>query len=517
MSRRSCDPEPRPTSPKLPVTVWLGANFWSRTGGPLMWRSYDPARRARGAGRAARPRAEHDPVVLLLARLHARARTASTSSSCAHYADFLDAHAERGHGHHPDLHRRPHVRGELGPGLARAAATCTGTCGWSPGRRGSSAQMTARVHRAPGGRRLAGHQRDADLRRDRPPPSTVTAWAQLMVRRGARRRRHAAGVARRRRLGHRGHRRATTASRCATGRRSRLRRPARLPDGDDPVRQHLRRRVRLRARGRRRQARSCWRSSGCPPTSCPPATPATTTGRCCTTRLLAGATGWIAWNNTDYDDLLTRTPTATTPSSCTSASPTGDGTPEAAAAEMRDFARMLDRGRPSALRARSPTTHGAGRAVLPGGRVPVHRRPRTAVRASTPLGRRTSPRGRPTWRPGSCGSGTGSTAATRSTWCRRPSSSPRPTGPAAGAGRGRGDRLVSYCAGDNAVAARPLVRPTLERCSASAPRSSTGWPTRSRTTRSSLRFVAPTSATSRRARADVRRRRRARAAARTCR
>jgi hypothetical protein len=22
---------------------WLGANFWSRTGGPLMWRNYDPA------------------------------------------------------------------------------------------------------------------------------------------------------------------------------------------------------------------------------------------------------------------------------------------------------------------------------------------------------------------------------------------------------------------------------------------------------------------------------------------
>jgi hypothetical protein len=21
---------------------WLGANFWSRTGGPLMWRNYDP-------------------------------------------------------------------------------------------------------------------------------------------------------------------------------------------------------------------------------------------------------------------------------------------------------------------------------------------------------------------------------------------------------------------------------------------------------------------------------------------
>ena len=22
---------------------WLGVNFWSRTGGPLMWRNYDPA------------------------------------------------------------------------------------------------------------------------------------------------------------------------------------------------------------------------------------------------------------------------------------------------------------------------------------------------------------------------------------------------------------------------------------------------------------------------------------------
>src|ERR1700734_3172807 len=22
--------------------TWLGANFWSRAGGPLMWRSYDP-------------------------------------------------------------------------------------------------------------------------------------------------------------------------------------------------------------------------------------------------------------------------------------------------------------------------------------------------------------------------------------------------------------------------------------------------------------------------------------------
>ena len=35
--------------PAAPLTVngrpvrWLGANFWSASGGPLMWRNYDPA------------------------------------------------------------------------------------------------------------------------------------------------------------------------------------------------------------------------------------------------------------------------------------------------------------------------------------------------------------------------------------------------------------------------------------------------------------------------------------------
>ena len=33
---------PRVTAGGTPLN-WLGANFWSRTGGPLMWRSYDPA------------------------------------------------------------------------------------------------------------------------------------------------------------------------------------------------------------------------------------------------------------------------------------------------------------------------------------------------------------------------------------------------------------------------------------------------------------------------------------------
>lgn len=74
---------------------WLGANFWSRTGGPLMWRSYDPA------------------VVreeLRVLREHGLNCTRSffywpdfmptpytvDEELCGHYADFLDAHTETG-------------------------------------------------------------------------------------------------------------------------------------------------------------------------------------------------------------------------------------------------------------------------------------------------------------------------------------------------------------------------------------------------------------------------------------
>ena len=53
---------------------------------------------------------------------------------------------------------------------------------------------------------------------------------------------------------------------------------------------------------------SCSRSSASPPTSPPMTQRPTTTGRCCTRRLIAGARGWIAWNNCDYDDLRDEDP-----------------------------------------------------------------------------------------------------------------------------------------------------------------------------------------------------------------
>jgi endo-1,4-beta-mannosidase len=74
---------------------WLGANFWSRTGGPLMWRSYDPA--------------VIQQELAVLAK-HGLTMTRSffywpdfmpgpqeiDEKMTARFADFLDRHAERG-------------------------------------------------------------------------------------------------------------------------------------------------------------------------------------------------------------------------------------------------------------------------------------------------------------------------------------------------------------------------------------------------------------------------------------
>src|SRR6202161_4123291 len=74
---------------------WLGANFWSRTGGPLMWRSYDS-----------------DLIGAELAVLKEHGLTMTRSffywpdfmpspyeideKLTAHFADFLDRHVEQG-------------------------------------------------------------------------------------------------------------------------------------------------------------------------------------------------------------------------------------------------------------------------------------------------------------------------------------------------------------------------------------------------------------------------------------
>ena len=101
----------------LPSVPWLGANFWSRTGGPRMWARYDP------------------DVVREELDVLARHGLTVTRSFCfwpdfvptpevldeqvaERFGDFLDAHVELGLRDDSDVHRRTHVRPELGPSLA---------------------------------------------------------------------------------------------------------------------------------------------------------------------------------------------------------------------------------------------------------------------------------------------------------------------------------------------------------------------------------------------------------------
>ncbi|MDE9364195.1 cellulase family glycosylhydrolase [Luteipulveratus sp. YIM 133132] len=61
------------------------------------------------------------------------------------------------------------------------------------------------------------------------------------------------------------------------------------------------------------------------------------------TSLLAGATGWIAWNNTDFDTIADQDPYRHHPFELHFGLTRADGTPKPALGEMRDFAALLDR------------------------------------------------------------------------------------------------------------------------------------------------------------------------------
>ena len=58
--------------------------------------------------------------------------------------------------------------------------------------------------------------------------------------------------------------------------------------------------------------------------------------------LLGGATGWIAWNNTDYDPLVAQDPYRHHPFELHFGITTSDGTPKAPLVELQAFARILD-------------------------------------------------------------------------------------------------------------------------------------------------------------------------------
>ena len=175
------------------VLPWLGANFWSRTGGPLMWRSYD-AEVVREELRVLR---DHGLTMtrslLLLARLHARRPTGSTRT-CARASPTSSTGTDALGMTTVPTFIVGHMSGENWDPSWRGGRDLYGDV-WLVARQAWFVRRDrAPLRRAPGRRRLAGLQRDADLRaragHRRPARSReiVAAWAQLIVRRRARRR-----------------------------------------------------------------------------------------------------------------------------------------------------------------------------------------------------------------------------------------------------------------------------------------------------------------------------------------
>jgi endo-1,4-beta-mannosidase len=318
---------------------WIGANYWSRTGGPLMWRSYDPA------------------VVreeLRVLREHGMNLTRSffywpdfmpepdriDEDLARRFADFLDRHAEQGMWTIPTF-VVGHMSGENWDPAWRRGRDLYGDV-WMVARQAWFVrEMTARFHRHPA---VAAWllSNEMPIYGAPAPADAVTAWAQLLVqavRAGGGTQPVSVGDG------------AWGIEMSGVDNGFSVRALAEVSDflgphvyrmENDPVRQHLTAAFICELAGfagkpvvleefgvttsfvSAEQARAYYR-------------------QLLHTTLLAGSTGWIAWNNTDYDHLVDQDPYRHHPFEMHFGLTDSSGRPKPHLGEVRDFAALLDR------------------------------------------------------------------------------------------------------------------------------------------------------------------------------
>lgn len=322
---------------KLPGPAWLGANFWSRTGGPLMWRSYDPRV----------VRAELDVL-----RDHALNVTRSfyywpdfmpepdriDETLAAHYADFLEAHAERGMRTIPTF-IVGHMSGANWDPAWRNGRDLYGDV-WMVARQAWFAQEMAR--------RYTGHPAVAGwlITNEMPiyggsdaPTRTVTSWAQLMVQAV-----RSAGATEPVSIGDG----AWGVEVTGVDNGFSVRELAALTDfvgphvyrmEDDLVRQHYGAAFICELSGAFGRP-VVLEEFGCSSDFVADDNAGHYYRQVLHNSLLAGATGWIAWNNTDFD-LVGQPPYSHHPFELHFGLTTADGTPKASLAEMKRFGATL--------------------------------------------------------------------------------------------------------------------------------------------------------------------------------
>jgi endo-1,4-beta-mannosidase len=284
--------------------LWLGANFWSRTGGPLMWRSYDPV-------------VVREELAVL--REHGLDMTRSffywpdfmpepnavDESMVERYAHFLDAHQELGMTTVPTF-IVGHMSGENWDPAWRGGRDLYGDV-WLVARQAWFVRTMTE--------RFAGHPAVSGWLVSNEMPiyggagdvDTVTSWAELVVQAI-----RAGGGTQPVSLGDGAWGiEATGHDNGFSLRRTRdlvdFVGPHVYPMGTDIVRQHLRAALMCElaaVAGRPVVLEEFGLSSD----FASPTSSAHYYRQVLHTSLLAGATGWIAWNNTDFDDLVDQDP-----------------------------------------------------------------------------------------------------------------------------------------------------------------------------------------------------------------
>ena len=321
----------------LPVS-WLGANFWSRTGGPLMWRNYDP---------------QTVQEELRVLREHGLGVTRSffywpdfmpephliDEQMTARFADFLDRHTEAGMTTVPTF-IVGHMSGE----------------NWDPAWRDgrdlyADVWMVARQAWFAGEmvRRFGGHpavcgwlvSNEMPIYGGAAPAETVAAWAQLIVDAV-----RAAGGHQPISLGDgawgievrgedNGFALADGARLCDwLG-------PHVYPVGNDQARQHYAAAWACELAGTFGRP-VVLEEFGVSSDFASDENAAHYYRQALHNSLLAGATGWIAWCNSDYDALHAQDPYRQHPFELHFGLTTADGTPKPQLAEVAEFARLLE-------------------------------------------------------------------------------------------------------------------------------------------------------------------------------
>ena len=346
---------------------WLGANFWSRTGGPLMWRTYDPGIVS---------------AELRALRDHGLDMTRSffywpdfmpepdriDEVMAGRFADFLDRHTEAGMSTVPTF-IIGHMSGENWDPAWRGGRDLYGDV-WMVARQAWFAgEMVRRFGRHPA---VSGWlvSNEMPIYGGGAAREVIASWAQI-IRDAVR----AAGGAQPFSLGDgawgtRGNGNDGGFSLADAARLCDFIGPHVYPVGDDEVRQHYAAAWECELAGTY-GVPVVLEEFGVSSDLVSGASAARYYRQVLHNSLLGGATGWIGWCNSDFDALTSQDPYRHHAFELHFGLTDADGNPKPQLAEMRAFAEHPPRGRHRPLPAR-PRRRRAGRVVLPRHRLPVH-------------------------------------------------------------------------------------------------------------------------------------------------